>query len=183
MSVKSIFIAILCVPMISVAYAEDDALPQACHEMIGSHAVVDLLQSANFRELIDVFIDPDYVAGNPAFTLAIKDNAITSTGAVSGNVSQMKLYNVNSPNVFFEYFGGKTKCSLRWNDNLSLTRVDLSTSTVEQLTDLSEYLAHGWKEQVAVEELQKIEEFMLYEFSMIGVTGGAFGLPMKRIAP
>jgi hypothetical protein len=62
-------------------------------------------------------------------------------------------------------------------------RVDLSSSTAKQLSDLSKYLAKGWKEQIAVDELRKKGEFMLYEFSMIGVGGGVLGLPMKKIAP
>jgi hypothetical protein len=178
MSMKSVLVAILWAFLIPLARAEEE-LPPACQTLMGSHAVVDLLESPEFEGLAKELIHPDYVVGNPAFHIAIAGNTITATGAVTGNVLQMEFNDSDSSRLdeFLELFGGKVECSLRWKESreMSLTRVDLSASTPEQLHGLREYLAKAWKEQVAV------EEFLLYEFSMTGVTGGVFGLPMRHV--
>jgi hypothetical protein len=175
--------ALLWAFLVPLACAEEAALPPACQTLMGSHAVVDLLESPEFEGLANELIHPDYVVGNPAFHIALAGNTITATGAVTGNVSQMETNDGSRLDDFFALFGGKVECSLRWQESrdMSLTRVDLSAATPEQLRGLSEYLANVWKKQAAVEELRKVEEFLLYTFSMTGVTGGVFGLPMRRV--
>ncbi|MDR2365568.1 MAG: hypothetical protein LBD68_06915 [Zoogloeaceae bacterium] len=181
---KSIFLTILlCMFLLPSARAEDDALSRTCAKMTGVHAAVSLLESPAFQDLAYELLHPDYVMGNPAFTIAIEGDVAVSTGAMTGNALQMTAN--DSLNDFFESFGGKIECSLSWEDNrqLSLTRVDLSAATSEQLDGLSKYLAVAWKEKVAGEALRKVEEFMMYEFSMSGATAGVYGLPMQKIAP
>ncbi|MDR1888657.1 MAG: hypothetical protein LBQ81_04670, partial [Zoogloeaceae bacterium] len=127
-----------------------------CHQMAGVYAVADWAKSPGFRGLVDEFIDPDYVMGKPAFTIAFADNGITSTGAISGNVTSMRV-RLDEEGKPFAHFGGKARCALEFGESggqMFLVSEDLSAMPEQELDMLIEYFARVWKEKAPKKKLR-----------------------------
>ncbi len=157
-------------------------LPDACRAMSGNYAVAPLADTAEFSGLVGEYIDPEYIVGQPAFALQVDAEAMTRTGAISKETTELRMSEqVASQGLFGEAPIGCVLSDAADNGDMQLVHVDLSELPTAQLQGLADYLDRFWNSKVDLDALRKTQDFVVVDQSMIGVANFYFLIPLRKI--
>lgn len=150
-------------------------LPSKGHcpeDMLGTFGVGGNPASQSFIGAAKQFLAPDYEVGKPAFRISRQGDKYVWTGLVSGLVKDIEITSE-------ENFA----CVIKLDQDNQMLMFDYSRLTDDQMKKFAEDLTPpSFPFTPDPDDLRKVPYFFVQSFSMTGVTGGAFFLPLVRMS-
>lgn len=141
-------------------------------DMLGTFGVGGNPASQSFIGAAKQFLAPGYEVGKPAFRISRQGDKYVWTGLVSGLVKDIEITSE-------ENFA----CVIKLDRDNQMLMFDYSHLTDDQMKKFAEDLnPPSFPFIPDPDDLRKVPYFFVQSFSMTGVTGGAFFLPLVRMS-
>ena len=141
-------------------------------DMLGTFGVGGNPASQSFIGAAKQFLNPAYEVGKPAFRISRQGDKYVWTGLVSGLTKDIEITSE-------ENFA----CIIKLDHDDQMLMFDYSRLTDDQMKKFTEdFSPPSFPFVPDPDDLRKVPYFFVWSFSMTGVTGGVFFLPLVRMS-